>query len=82
MADISLKIKQPTLDEWLKIGILGYWTAYNTLNTNKTLIDKAKTFYLWFFDSVLLFKKGNPLVSALAVLVIKFVIIIISKCLY
>ena len=39
-------MEQPTLDKWLEMGILGDWTAYNTLNINKTLIDKAKTFYL------------------------------------
>ena len=45
-ADISLKIKWPTLDEWLEIGTLKDWTAYNALNTNKTLTDKVKTFCL------------------------------------
>ena len=63
------------------MGILGDWTAYNTLNANKTFIDKAKTSCLWFFDSVLWLKKGNPLVSTLAALVVRFIIIIISKCL-
>ena len=63
------------------MGTLKDWTAYNALNTNKTLIDKAKTFCLWFFNNILLFKKDNPLVSALAVLIVKFIIIIISKCL-
>jgi hypothetical protein len=44
--DVSLGIEQLTLDKWLEIGILGDWTAYNALNANKTLIDKAKTSYL------------------------------------
>jgi hypothetical protein len=46
IADVSLGMEQLTLDKWLKIGILGDWTAYNTLNANKTLTDKAKTPYL------------------------------------
>ena len=79
IADISPEMERLTLDEWLKMGILRDWTAYNTLNTNKTLTDKAKTFYLWFSNSVLLLKKGNPLVSTLATLVVKFIIIIIFK---
>ena len=82
MADVSPEMEQPTLDEWLKIETLGDWTAYNALNTNKTFIDKIKTLYLWFFNSVLLFKKGNPLVSAPAALAVRFIIITISKCLY
>jgi hypothetical protein len=44
--DISLSIERPTLDKWLEIEMLGDWTAYNTLNTDKTLTDKAKTPYL------------------------------------
>ena len=63
------------------MGILGDWTIYNALNADKTFTDKVKTFYLWFFNSVLLFKKGNSLVSAPAALVVRFIIIIISKCL-
>ena len=43
MADISLDIKQPTLDKWLEIGTLGNWTAYNPLNTSQALINKVKT---------------------------------------
>ena len=80
-ADVSPEIKQPTLNKWLEIGILGDWTTYNALNTDKTLTDKAKTLYLWFSNSVLPLRKGNPLVSTLAALVVRFVIIIISKCL-
>ena len=79
--DVSLKIEQPTLDKWLEIGTLGDWTAYNALNTDKTLIDKAKISCLWFSNSVLLLKKGNPLVSTPAALVVRFIIIITFKCL-
>jgi hypothetical protein len=44
--DISLGIEWPTLDKWLEMGTLRDWTAYNDLNTDKTLTDKAKTFCL------------------------------------
>ena len=63
------------------MGILGNWAAFNASNAGQAFIDKAKTPCPWFFDSVLPLKKGNPLVSTLAVLVIRFVIIITSKCL-
>ena len=63
------------------MGILKDWTTYNTLNTDKTLIDKAKTSYPWFSNSVLLLRKGNPLVSTPATLVVRFIIVITSKCL-
>jgi hypothetical protein len=43
MADVSPGMEQPTLDEWLEMGLLRDWTAYNALNTDKTLTDKAKT---------------------------------------
>ena len=46
MVDISLSIEWLTLDKWLEMGILGDWSAYSTLNADKTFIDKVKTFYL------------------------------------
>ena len=61
--------------------MLGDWTAYDALNADKTLIDKVKTFCLWFSNSILLLRKGNPLVSTLAASVVRFIIITISKCL-
>jgi hypothetical protein len=79
--DVSLGMEQLTSDKWLEIGMLKDWTAHNALNTNKTLIDKAKTPCPWFFDTVLLSKKGKPLVSTLAASAVRFVIIIIFKCL-
>ena len=81
MADVSPGIKRPTLDKQLEIGTLGNWTAYNALNAGQALIDKAKTLCLQFSDSVLPLKKGNLLVSTLAALAIRFVIITTSKCL-
>jgi hypothetical protein len=81
MVDISLGIEQLILDKWLKIGILGDWITLNALNADKTLINKVKAPYLQFSDSVLLLKKGNFLVSTLAALVVRFIIIIIFKCL-
>ena len=63
------------------MGILGDWTAYNVLNTYQALIDKVKTSYLQFSNSVLPLKKGNPLVSTPVALVIRFIVIITSKCL-
>ena len=33
--------------------MLGDWTIYNTLNTDKTFTDKVKTLYLQFSDSAL-----------------------------
>ena len=81
MADISLGIKRPTLDKWLEIGMLGNQTAYYALNTSQAFIDKAKTLCLQFSNSVLLLKKGNLLVSTLAALVIRFIIIMTFKCL-
>ena len=44
--DVFLGIERPTLDEWLEIGMLGNWAAYNALNASQALIDKAKTPYL------------------------------------
>jgi hypothetical protein len=67
------------LDKWLEIGILGDWTAYDALNTDETLIDKTKTLYLWFFDTILLSRKGKPLISTPAASAVRFVIIIIFK---
>ena len=63
------------------MGILGDWTAYNALNANKTLIDKAKTPCLQFSNSVLPLRKGNLLVSTPAALAVRFIIITTSKCL-
>ena len=80
-ADVSLGMEQPTSDKWLEIGTLGDWTAYNALNANETFIDKAKTPCLWFFNSVLPLRKGNPLISTLAASAVRFIIITISKCL-
>ena len=74
-------MEQLTLDKWLEIEMLGDWTIYNTLNTNKTFTDKAKTLCLWFSNNILPLKKGNPLVSTLAALAVKFIIIIIFTCL-
>ena len=59
--------------------MLGNQTTYNALNTYQTFIDKVKTPYLWFFNSILPLKKGNPLISTPATLVIRFIIIITSK---
>ena len=36
---------------------------------------------LWYFNTVLPLKKGNPLVNTPATLVVRFIIIMISKCL-
>jgi hypothetical protein len=81
IADVSLGMEQPTLDKWLEMGILGNWTAYNASNTNETLIDKTKTPCLWFSNTILLFKKGKPLVSTPAASAVRFIIITIFKCL-
>ena len=80
-ADVSPGMEQLTQDKWLEIGMLGNWTAHDALNASQTLIDKVKTPYLQFSGSVLPPRKGNPLVSTPATLAIRFIIIIISKCL-
>jgi hypothetical protein len=74
-------MKQLTSDKWLEIGTLRDWTVYDALNTDKTLTDKVKTPCLWFSDTILLSKKGKPLVSTPAALAVRFIIITISKCL-
>ena len=63
------------------MGTLGDWTTYDALNVDETFMDKAKILCLWFFNNVLPLRKGNPLVSTLAALVVRFVIIMIFKCL-
>ena len=63
------------------MGILGDQTTYNALNANKTFTDKVKNLCLQLSNSVLLLKKGNPLVSTPAALAVRFIIIMTSKCL-
>jgi hypothetical protein len=80
-ADVSPGMERPTSDEWLEMGTLGDWTAYDALNAGQTLTDKAKTPCPWFSDSVLPLRKGNPSVSTPAASAVRFVIVTTSKCL-